>query len=103
MLPVWLINTTNEKRLVQGHETPLRVKRDIEEVSSELDNGDGGKAVGTVARFTAGNSSAVSRSQGKRNSITLLSVVSIFKESDDIMYLVISKVEQFRFHNLFAG
>ncbi|GFT40095.1 hypothetical protein TNCV_2171101 [Trichonephila clavipes] len=39
-LPVRLINTTNEQRLVQGHETtPLRVKRDIEDVYSELDNG----------------------------------------------------------------
>ncbi|GFU46035.1 hypothetical protein TNCV_4692221 [Trichonephila clavipes] len=36
---VTLIKTTNERRLVQGHETPLRVKRDIEDVSSELDNG----------------------------------------------------------------
>ncbi|GFV34397.1 hypothetical protein TNCV_1776861 [Trichonephila clavipes] len=33
MLPVRLINTTNERRLVQGHETtPLRVKEDIENV-----------------------------------------------------------------------
>ncbi|GFU54313.1 hypothetical protein TNCV_576891 [Trichonephila clavipes] len=39
-LPVRLINTTNERRLVQGHETPLRDKGDIEDVSSELDNGD---------------------------------------------------------------
>ncbi|GFY34915.1 hypothetical protein TNCV_154881 [Trichonephila clavipes] len=40
-LPVRLINTTNERRLVQGYETtPLRVKEDIEDVSSELDNGD---------------------------------------------------------------
>ncbi|GFU86163.1 hypothetical protein TNCV_368211 [Trichonephila clavipes] len=38
-LAVRLINTTNERRLVQGHETPLRVKEDIEDVSSELDNG----------------------------------------------------------------
>ncbi|GFV15349.1 ig-like domain-containing protein [Trichonephila clavipes] len=38
-LPVRLINTTNERRLFQGHErTPLRVKGDIEDVSSELDN-----------------------------------------------------------------
>ncbi|GFV47959.1 hypothetical protein TNCV_1994431 [Trichonephila clavipes] len=37
-LPVRLINTTNEQILVQGHETPLRVKGDIEDVSSELDN-----------------------------------------------------------------
>ncbi|GFV38589.1 hypothetical protein TNCV_132281 [Trichonephila clavipes] len=35
---VRLINTTNEWRLVQGHETPLRVKGDIEDVSSELCN-----------------------------------------------------------------
>ncbi|GFS96390.1 hypothetical protein TNCV_17241 [Trichonephila clavipes] len=33
-----LVNTTNERRLVQGHETQLRVKEDIEDVSSELDN-----------------------------------------------------------------
>ncbi|GFY01209.1 hypothetical protein TNCV_5076761 [Trichonephila clavipes] len=39
-LPLRLINTPNERRLVQGHETtPLRVKGDIEDVSSELDNG----------------------------------------------------------------
>ncbi|GFV81314.1 hypothetical protein TNCV_4773401 [Trichonephila clavipes] len=38
-LPVRLINTSNERRLVQGHETPLRVKGDIKDVSSELDNG----------------------------------------------------------------
>ncbi|GFS96471.1 uncharacterized protein TNCV_17871 [Trichonephila clavipes] len=38
-LPVRLLNTTNERRLVQGHETPLRVKGDIEDVSSGLDNG----------------------------------------------------------------
>ncbi|GFU01688.1 hypothetical protein TNCV_1522231 [Trichonephila clavipes] len=38
-LPVRLINTTNERILVQGHETPLRVKGDIEDVSGELDNG----------------------------------------------------------------
>ncbi|GFV50333.1 hypothetical protein TNCV_622411 [Trichonephila clavipes] len=38
-LPVRLINTTNEQRLVQRHETiPLRVKGDIKDVSSELDN-----------------------------------------------------------------
>ncbi|GFV93446.1 hypothetical protein TNCV_1987611 [Trichonephila clavipes] len=37
-LPVRLINTTNERRLVQGHETtPLRMKRDIEDVCS-VDN-----------------------------------------------------------------
>ncbi|GFW97711.1 uncharacterized protein TNCV_1424751 [Trichonephila clavipes] len=40
-LPVRLINTANEQRLVQGHEaTALRVKGDIEDVHSELDNGD---------------------------------------------------------------
>ncbi|GFS54838.1 uncharacterized protein TNCV_3575711 [Trichonephila clavipes] len=39
-LPVRLINTTNERRLVYGHETtPLRIKGDIENGSSELDNG----------------------------------------------------------------
>ncbi|GFU25345.1 hypothetical protein TNCV_3054091 [Trichonephila clavipes] len=38
-LPVRLIKTTNEGILVQGHKNPLRVKRDIEDVSSELDNG----------------------------------------------------------------
>ncbi|GFV36108.1 hypothetical protein TNCV_4964561 [Trichonephila clavipes] len=38
-LPVLLINTTNELRPVRGHETPLRVKEDIEDVSSDLDNG----------------------------------------------------------------
>ncbi|GFS95987.1 uncharacterized protein TNCV_4277711 [Trichonephila clavipes] len=37
-LPVQLINSTKEPILVQGHETPLRVKEDIEVVSSELDN-----------------------------------------------------------------
>ncbi|GFW97890.1 hypothetical protein TNCV_1426531 [Trichonephila clavipes] len=30
-LPVRLINTGNERRLVQGHETPLRVKGGIED------------------------------------------------------------------------
>ncbi|GFV96678.1 hypothetical protein TNCV_3387711 [Trichonephila clavipes] len=39
-LPERLINNTNEWRLVQRHYTPLRVKGDIENVSSELDNGD---------------------------------------------------------------
>ncbi|GFT87874.1 uncharacterized protein TNCV_799791 [Trichonephila clavipes] len=39
-VPVGLINATNERRLVQGHEAPLRVKGDIEDVSTELDNGD---------------------------------------------------------------
>ncbi|GFY13063.1 hypothetical protein TNCV_666251 [Trichonephila clavipes] len=34
-----MINAKNEQRLVQGHETPLRVKGDNEDVSSELDNG----------------------------------------------------------------
>ncbi|GFV21005.1 uncharacterized protein TNCV_2280481 [Trichonephila clavipes] len=39
-LPVRLINTTNERRLVEGHETtPLRVKGDIEDISSEVDDG----------------------------------------------------------------
>ncbi|GFV03288.1 hypothetical protein TNCV_4018851 [Trichonephila clavipes] len=39
-LPVRLFNTTNEWKLVQGHETtPLRVKGDIEDVYSELGNG----------------------------------------------------------------
>ncbi|GFV43648.1 hypothetical protein TNCV_2679491 [Trichonephila clavipes] len=41
-LPLQLINTTNERRLVKGHgdETvPLRVKGDIGDVFSELDNG----------------------------------------------------------------
>ncbi|GFU96722.1 hypothetical protein TNCV_839471 [Trichonephila clavipes] len=37
-LPVRLINTTNEWGIVQGHESPLSVKGDIEVVSSELDN-----------------------------------------------------------------
>ncbi|GFX15977.1 transposable element Tcb2 transposase [Trichonephila clavipes] len=35
-LPVRLINSTNERILIQGHETPLRMKGDIEDVSSEL-------------------------------------------------------------------
>ncbi|GFW96492.1 transposase [Trichonephila clavipes] len=39
-LPVRLINTINERRLVRGHETPLTVKWDIEDASSELDNGE---------------------------------------------------------------
>ncbi|GFS55396.1 hypothetical protein TNCV_1626871 [Trichonephila clavipes] len=39
-LPVRLINTTNERRLVQGHETPLRMKGYIYDVSSELASGD---------------------------------------------------------------
>ncbi|GFT59995.1 hypothetical protein TNCV_2686831 [Trichonephila clavipes] len=30
-LPERLISTTNERRLVQGHEAPLRVKGDIED------------------------------------------------------------------------
>ncbi|GFX74894.1 transposable element Tcb1 transposase [Trichonephila clavipes] len=34
-----MINTTNERRLVQRHETRLRVKGDIEDVSSELTMG----------------------------------------------------------------
>ncbi|GFT11677.1 hypothetical protein TNCV_264671 [Trichonephila clavipes] len=41
-LPVRLISTTNEQKLFQGHErhtAPLRVKGDIEHVSSELDKG----------------------------------------------------------------
>ncbi|GFT53244.1 hypothetical protein TNCV_4233401 [Trichonephila clavipes] len=38
-LPVRLINTTHERRRGQGYETPLRVKGDIEDVSSELNNG----------------------------------------------------------------
>ncbi|GFS94515.1 hypothetical protein TNCV_2015251 [Trichonephila clavipes] len=33
MLPVRLINTTNERRLVQGHETPMREKGDIKDSS----------------------------------------------------------------------
>ncbi|PRD37728.1 UNVERIFIED_CONTAM: hypothetical protein NCL1_05125 [Trichonephila clavipes] len=36
-LLVLLINTTNERRLAQGHETLLKVKGDTEDVSSELD------------------------------------------------------------------
>ncbi|GFY17520.1 hypothetical protein TNCV_3518751 [Trichonephila clavipes] len=36
-LPIRLITTTSERRLVQGHEAPLRM---IEDVPSELDNGD---------------------------------------------------------------
>ncbi|GFX34565.1 transposable element Tcb1 transposase [Trichonephila clavipes] len=39
-LSVRLINTTNEWRLVQGHDTPLKEKGDIEDVSSEFDNED---------------------------------------------------------------
>ncbi|GFX53057.1 hypothetical protein TNCV_1655161 [Trichonephila clavipes] len=39
-LPVRLINTKNERRLVQGHgTTPLGMKRVVEDISSELDNG----------------------------------------------------------------
>ncbi|GFW42872.1 hypothetical protein TNCV_734051 [Trichonephila clavipes] len=38
-LPVRLINDTNERRVVQGHHIPLRVKGDIKGVSRELDNG----------------------------------------------------------------
>ncbi|GFT73916.1 hypothetical protein TNCV_4895481 [Trichonephila clavipes] len=41
-----LINTTNEWRLFQEHETPLRVKGDIEDVSIELDNGVKGALLG---------------------------------------------------------
>ncbi|GFV72404.1 uncharacterized protein TNCV_638661 [Trichonephila clavipes] len=37
-LPVRLINTTNERRLVQEHKAPMRVDREIENVSSELGN-----------------------------------------------------------------
>ncbi|GFX24247.1 hypothetical protein TNCV_1366271 [Trichonephila clavipes] len=36
-LSVQLINSTNERKVVQGYEIPLRVKRDFEDVSSELD------------------------------------------------------------------
>ncbi|GFY10200.1 uncharacterized protein TNCV_2628791 [Trichonephila clavipes] len=40
-LPVQLINTTKERILVQGHEkTPLRVKGDIEDVSSKREKED---------------------------------------------------------------
>ncbi|GFX91889.1 hypothetical protein TNCV_3577191 [Trichonephila clavipes] len=40
-LPVRLINTTNEWRLVKGPKTTsLRVKGDIVDVSNELDNED---------------------------------------------------------------
>ncbi|GFV25090.1 uncharacterized protein TNCV_1006841 [Trichonephila clavipes] len=35
--PVRLFNTTNQRRTIQGHETLLKVKGDIEDVSSELD------------------------------------------------------------------
>ncbi|GFV81391.1 hypothetical protein TNCV_2034001 [Trichonephila clavipes] len=39
-LPIQLINTTNERKLVQGHKTtPLRVKEDIVDVSSKQSNG----------------------------------------------------------------
>ncbi|GFW97908.1 hypothetical protein TNCV_1426711 [Trichonephila clavipes] len=39
-LPVRLINTIIERRQVQEHgTTPLKMKRDIEDPSSELDNG----------------------------------------------------------------
>ncbi|GFX40322.1 hypothetical protein TNCV_4319551 [Trichonephila clavipes] len=39
-LPIRLIITTKKWKLVQGHEiTPLRVKGDIGDVCSELDNG----------------------------------------------------------------
>ncbi|GFT45178.1 hypothetical protein TNCV_1544361 [Trichonephila clavipes] len=44
-LSVRLINTTNERRLVQEHETLLKVKGDIEDVSRELDNGEVGKPI----------------------------------------------------------
>ncbi|GFY23730.1 transposable element Tcb1 transposase [Trichonephila clavipes] len=37
-LPVRQINATNERRLFQGHKTRLKVKEDIEDVSSELDD-----------------------------------------------------------------
>ncbi|GFT39792.1 hypothetical protein TNCV_4869501 [Trichonephila clavipes] len=37
-LPVRLINTTNERKLVQHEINLLRLKGDIEDVSSELDN-----------------------------------------------------------------
>ncbi|PRD31663.1 UNVERIFIED_CONTAM: hypothetical protein NCL1_22940 [Trichonephila clavipes] len=39
-LPVRLIKIINERILAQGREIPLRVKGDIEAVSSELDNGE---------------------------------------------------------------
>ncbi|GFT82322.1 hypothetical protein TNCV_4651211 [Trichonephila clavipes] len=39
-LPVRRINTTNERRLVQGHGTLLKVKRDITDGSGKLDNED---------------------------------------------------------------
>ncbi|GFY18712.1 uncharacterized protein TNCV_2399341 [Trichonephila clavipes] len=38
-LPVRLINSTNERRVVQRHEAPLRVEGNIEDVSRELNNG----------------------------------------------------------------
>ncbi|GFS83540.1 hypothetical protein TNCV_66811 [Trichonephila clavipes] len=34
-LPVRLINITNERRQVQGHETPLRMKGETEKVSTK--------------------------------------------------------------------
>ncbi|GFX83012.1 hypothetical protein TNCV_5001601 [Trichonephila clavipes] len=38
---VRVINSTNERRLFQRHETtPLKVKADIEDVSSEMNEGD---------------------------------------------------------------
>ncbi|GFX50735.1 hypothetical protein TNCV_2723201 [Trichonephila clavipes] len=37
-LPARLINTTNERRLVQGQKTQLRAKGNIEDISSEVDN-----------------------------------------------------------------
>ncbi|GFV68612.1 hypothetical protein TNCV_2274751 [Trichonephila clavipes] len=52
-LPVQLINTIKKRRLVQEHETLLKVKRDIEDVSSELDNG--ARATIDLLKDTFGN------------------------------------------------
>ncbi|GFU08966.1 hypothetical protein TNCV_1318411 [Trichonephila clavipes] len=51
-LPVRLINTTNERRKFQGHETtPLMVKGNIEDVSSEVDNEDSERPHGKIEIF----------------------------------------------------
>ncbi|GFU38216.1 uncharacterized protein TNCV_2432511 [Trichonephila clavipes] len=52
-LPVRLINTTNNWRLVQGHETsPMSVKEIIADASREVDNGGIGRRIGGIPELT---------------------------------------------------
>ncbi|PRD26276.1 UNVERIFIED_CONTAM: hypothetical protein NCL1_38567 [Trichonephila clavipes] len=87
-LPVRLINTTNEWRVVQGYEIPLRLKGDIEDVSSPVNRTQWGLKVvmpslGLGFGWNARNSSALAElAPNKTNSRFMISIKYAKRENN---------------------